>query len=245
MRERKRRGKTSRKDTAQQDSVANAHSPREHSSEGLSPTRTHTGHENQFPASQVPPADDGSRLSESRLGSISTVRPQKSAIVDGPYESTRNDGLAQNPEQVSVNLLCPQSSVRPGTGNSPTAMSLNCFSFGRDCDRPNIRRVTPLGGTHPNRLSLNQMQPQTTSQQNFQGFGENVYLPVSPPNLQAPTPGFRFGATGESPLAGLFGTSPIVGSPGWLNLPCPPNYQNHHHCLNSINTLRFPVLKPL
>lgn len=245
MRERKKRGKTSRKDTAQQDLAANAHSPREYSSEGPSPTRTHTGHGNQFPASQVPPADGGSRLSGSRSGSMSTGRPQKSAIVNGPYQLTRTGGLAQNQGQISVNLSYPQSSVRPETGSSPTAMSLNGFSLGRDYDRPNVRGVTPLSGPHSNGLSINQMQPQIPSQQSFQGFGENVYLPVSPSNLQAPSPGFRFGATGESPLAGFFGTSPIVGSPGWLNLPSPPKYQNHRRRLNSINTLRFPVLKPL
>ena len=239
MRERKKRGKTSRKDTAQQDPAANANSPREYSSEGPSPAQTHNGHENQSAASQAPPADGESRVSGSRSGSMTTVRPEKSAIVDGPYQLTRNGGLASNQEQVCGNLSYPQSSIRQGTGASPTAMSLNGFSLGLDYDRPGIR------GTHSNGLSMNQMQPQMPSQQSFQGFGENVYPPMSPPNLQAPSPGFRFGGTGESPLTGVLGTFPMVGSPGLLNLPSPSNYQNQHRRLNSINKLRFPVLKPL
>ncbi|KAF6229306.1 hypothetical protein HO133_007422 [Letharia lupina] len=245
MRERKKRGKTSRKDAAQQDPAANAHSPREYSSEGPSPTQTQNGHEFQSAGSQAPPADGGPRFSGSQSGSMSAVRPERSAIVDGPYQLTRNDGLAQNQEQGSGNLSYPQSSIRQGTGASPTAMSLNGFSLGHDYDRPGIRGVTPLTGPQSNGLSMSQMQPQMPSQQSFQGFGENAYPPISPPSLQAPSPGFRFGATGESPLAGFFGTSPIVGSPGWLNLPSPSNYQNHHRRLNSIHTLRFPVLKPL
>lgn len=245
MRERKKRGKTSKKDTAQQDPAANAHSPREYSSEGLSPTKMHNGHEYQSAVSQAPPADGGSRFSGSRSGSLSTARPEKSANVDGLYQLTRNGGLAQNQEQVSGKLTYLQSSIRQGTGASPTAMSLNGFSLGHDYDRPGIRGATPINGPHLNGLSTNQMQPQMASQQSFQGFGENAYPPMSPPNLQTPSPGFRFGATGESPLASFFGTSPIVGSPGWLNLPSPSNYQSHHRRLNSINTLRFPVLKPL
>ena len=245
MRERKKRGKTSRKDMAQQDPAASAHSPREYSSEGPSPSQTHNGHEYQSAASQAPPANGGSRFSASRSDSASTLRPEKSAIVDGPYQLTRNGGLAQNHEQVPENISYPQSSIRQGTGASPTAMSLNGFSLAHDYDRPGIRGVTPISGSHSNGLSTNQMQPQMSSQQSFQGFGENSYLPMSPPNMQAPSPGFRFGATGESPLAGFFGTSPIIGSPGWLNLPSPSNYQYQHRRLNSTNTFRFPVLKPL
>lgn len=234
MRERKKRGKTSRKDTAQQDSAAIARTTREHSSEGPSPTITHNGPDSRSAVSQAPPADGGSRSD-----SMSTAKPEKSAIVDRPYQLARNGGLAQNQEQISGNLSYPQPSVRQGSGASPTAMSLNGFSLGHDYDRPGINVL------HSNGLSMNQMQPQLSSQQSFQGFGENAYPLMTPPNLQAPSPGFRFGSAGESPLAGIFGASPIIGSPGWLNLPSPSNYQNHHRRLSSTNTLKFPVLKPL
>lgn len=242
MRERKKRGKTSRKDTAQQDPATNALAPHEYSSEGPSPTQTHTGPDFQSAASLAPLANG-----VSQPDSMSTVRPELSAIADGPYQLTRNAGLAQSQEQISGNLSHPQPSVpsvRQGTGASMTAMSLNGFSLGHDYDRPGIREVS-TNGSNSNGLSMNQMQPQMPSQQSFQGFGENAYPPMSPPSLQAPSPGFRFGTAGESPLAGFFGTSPIIASPGWLNLPSPSNYQNHHRRLNSIDTLRFPVLKPL
>lgn len=246
MRERKKRGKTSRKDTAQQDPAANARSPTGYTPKDPSPIQTHNSHEYQSATSQAPPTNGESRASAPRSDSMPTVGPGKSALVDGPYQLTRNGGLAQNQEQSSTNLPYPQSSIRQGTGASPTAMSLNGFSLGHDYDRHGIRGVsTPISGPHSNGLSTNQLQPHISSQQSFQSFGDNAYPPMSPPNMQAPSPGFRFGATGESPLTGFFGTSPIIGSPGWLNLPSPSNYQNHHRRLNATNSLKFPILKPL
>lgn len=239
MRERKKRGKTSRKDTAQRDPAANALSSREYSSEAPSPSQTHNGYEHRCAAGQAPPTDGGQWLPASQSGSMSTVKPQKSAILDGPYHLNKTGSLAQDQEQVSENSTYPQFSSRQGAGASPTPMSLNGFSLGHDYDRPSIR------GTPTNGISSSQLQPQMSSQHTFQGFGENIYPPLSPPNLQASSPGFRFSVTGESPLAGYFGATPIVGSPGWLNLPSPSNYQNHRRRFISLNTLRFPVLKPL
>lgn len=238
VRERKKRGKTSRKDTAQQESAANAHSPRDVSSEGPSPAKMHNGQEDQPAASQAPPSDCRPQASGSRSGSISTVRNGKSATSLFPGDG----GLAQNQEHASGHPTYRQPSVGQSTGASPTPMSLNGFSLGHHYDRPGVRAV---GSPHSNGLSTNQMQPQMVPQQNFQGFGENTYPPMSPSHMQAPSPGIRFVATGESPLAGFFGTSPVVGSPGWLNLTSPSNYQSYDRRLSPMKPLKFPVLKPL
>ena len=238
VRERKKRGKTSRKDTAQQESAINAHSPRDLSSEGHSPAKMHNGQEDQCAASQAPPSDSRLQASGSRSGSKSTVRDGKSATSIFLGDS----GLAQNHERASGHPTYRQPSVGQGPGASPTPMSLNGFSLGHHYDRPG---VSALGSPRSNGLSMNQMQLQMVSQQNLQGFGENTYPPMSPPNMQAPTPGMRFVVTAESPLGGFFATSPIVGSPGWLNLPSPFSYQTNDRCPNFTKTLKFPVLKPL
>ena len=238
VRERKKRGKMSRKDTAQQDSAINAHSPRDLSSEGPSPAKMHNGQEDQPAASQAPPSDSRPQASVCRSEKMSTVRNGKSATSIFPGGS----GLAQNQEHASGHPTYRQPSIGQGPGASPTPASLNGFSLGHHYDRSGVRA---LGSPRSNGLSTNQMQPQMGSQQNIQGFGENTYPPMSPTNMQAPSPGMRFVASGESPLAGFFGTSPLVGSPSWLNLPSPSNYQTYDRRPKFTKPLKFPVLKPL
>ena len=258
IRERKKRGKASRKDAAQQEpsitGSAHAHSPRDYSSEGPSPPQTARS---QFQAgSSHSSTEHVSQLSESRSSTTSGI------VADGIYASARDGGVRYIAGQTEVNPPLqrlattqdgilpdpnPQSSIRQGSGISPTAMSLNGFSLSHDYDRPGVRGIGSMSGHHsnPNGLQISQMQPQFPSQQSFQNFGENSYPAMSPPNL-APTPGFRFGSAGESPsFAGFFGASPIVGSPGWLNLPSPSNYQPNPRQVKAMNALKFPILQPL
>ena len=77
------------------------------------------------------------------------------------------------------------------------------------------------------------------------GYVESQYG-VPSPSSQAGIPGTQY-RMGESPLSGGFlGQSPIAGSPGWLSLPSPsgglyPGLQQ----IPSNQTLRYPVLRPL
>ena len=201
------------------------------------------------------------------------ARPQRLSIPDsssaqGDFGAakdhwSRNESFSQGPPQPPSNPLLPplvgtqdgilpnpQSSLRQSSGISPTAMSLNGFSLSHDYDRPGVRGTT----ANPSYagLSFNQTQIRFPSPSNNQGVGDSAYGAISPPNIQFQkdpqnhatlSPGFRFGGPGESPFANYFGTSPIVGSPGWLNLP--GSYQPNHRQATSINTLRFPVLRPL
>ena len=126
-------------------------------------------------------------------------------------------------------------------------MSLNGFSLSHDYNRPGVRGMGSISSPHANLngLQSGQMQPQFQTQQSFQSSGDQSYPAMSPPNL-APSPGFRFGSVGESPsFAGLFGASPIIGSPGWLGLPSPSNYQMNPRQVKATNALKFPVLQPL
>lgn len=236
IRERKKRGKASRKDAAHQEpsttGSAHAHSPRDCSSEGPSPPRTARS---RFQAGSTHSSTEHvSQLSESRSSTTSGI------VADEIYASARDGGVRYIAGQTEVNpplqrlattqdsILpdpIPQSSIRQRSEISPTAMSLNGFSLSNDYGRPGVCGIGSMSGPHssPNGLQISQMQPQFQSQQSFQNFGENSYPAMSPPNL-APPPGFRFGSAGESPsFAGFFGASPIIGSPGWLNLPSPSN----------------------
>ena len=89
IRERKERGKASRKDTAQQEpsitGSAHAHSPRDYSSEGPSPPRTARS---RFQAgSNHSSTEHVSQLSESRSSTTNGIIP------DGIYASARDEGV--------------------------------------------------------------------------------------------------------------------------------------------------------
>ena len=76
------------------------------------------------------------------------------------------------------------------------------------------------------------------------GYGEGQYGVPSPGSQAGITGGYRMG---ESPLsAGFLGQSPVAGSPGWLSLPSPSGalYAGLHQ-VPSNQTLRYPVLRPL
>lgn len=117
-----------------------------------------------------------------------------------------------------------------------------------DYDRPGMHGMTPLGGPHMmhNGVPSNQMPPTMASQGGFHNYSDAPYSMMSPQEHQPPSGAFRFGGTGESPLAGFMGASPAAGSPGWLSLPSPAGgtYQPQN-LLNPANTLRYPVLQPL
>ena len=267
MRERKKRGKASRKETARQEQAATAsghsQSPHENSSEGPSPTQTASSHDIAQRATRPSTSEPTLQSSTPLSMNTPTATIANSDTTGQASRLARNDKMGQIQEHIPTYpslqrfsnnqegfLPDPTSQYcgRHGSRVSPAAISLNGFSLSHDYERPGIRGMTPIGGLHSNAngLPVGQLPSQMSTQQNFQGFCESAYPPISPPNLQALSPSLRFGGgTGESPLTGFFGTSPIVGSPGWLNLPSPSHYQQDRHHSNSINTLRFPILRPL
>ena len=137
---------------------------------------------------------------------------------------------------------------RSDIGHSPTPISLNGFGLMHDYDRPGMHGMPPLGGPQMMNTGApsSQLPPNLASQSGFHSYGDAPFSMMSPQEHQGPSASFRFGGTGESPLAGFMGTSPAAGSPGWLSLPSPSagTYQ-HQNLLNPTNTLRYPVLQPL
>ena len=140
------------------------------------------------------------------------------------------------------------SFAREHSITSPNVLSLNGFSLGHFQDRPSMydqkhteNRSTPSGsiasqasGQHPPHHS------------NLPPRNGDSLAAASPRASQAQSPGFRFGSIGASPFPSLFNSaSPIVGSPGWLNLPSPSTFQQNANQASSLRSPRYPVLQPL
>ncbi|KAF2813087.1 uncharacterized protein BDZ99DRAFT_382708 [Mytilinidion resinicola] len=74
---------------------------------------------------------------------------------------------------------------------------------------------------------------------NIQEYSDSPYSMMSPKNRRAPPNAYRM-PTSESPMPGFMGNSPVSGSPGWLSLPSPSATM-----YVVAPSLRYPVLQPL
>ena len=247
MRERKKRGKVSRKDLAKHGTEVTMTG---YSSEGPSPTIPANSHghpdlhkqsttdietsRHAAPHSICIPANgtEGHQAT-SRTGNSDDIQQAQHASAD------RSEGFLNRHSG-----LGHQACNRYGVANSPTAISLNGFGLNHGYDRPGVHGTSsgpPLSSSGAGTVQT----PQLASFPN--GQMEGSFPLMSPQETQAATPGFRFAGTGESPLAGFTSASSIAGSPGWLPLPSPSAgiYPPHHHLLNPTTTLKYPVLRPL
>lgn len=192
-----------------------------------------------LPRSPSTPASrlEDSRLSNGRPGTTINDRPERALEIQ--HKTSVDPALQHFPDghQSLPPLHNGASFKRQPSVASPTAISLNGFSLNQTYDRPGLFGASPSG--------IPMAQNSSSSHQNFQGFNETAYAGMSPAINQAPSPGFRFGGTGESPFTGFLGNSPIVGSPGWLNLPSPSTFQQKYTHPTSACSLRYPVLQPL
>lgn len=250
-REKKKRGKVSRKDLAKQGTVATRTG---YSSEGPSPTIPANIHGHLNAAKQPAPDADTSQSIASRSMSISANRTESSAtmqshqgaatkVIAGDFQHSQHQTSASDQYKVFPNRhsdVSHQTLNHYGAANSPTAISLNGFSLNHDYDRLGTQFV-------PSGAMTGQTTAQLASFASSHGQTESRYPPNGPHDTQALTPGFRFTGMGESPGAGFTSGSSMAGSPGWLPLPSPSAgiYQPHHHLLNPTTTLKYPVLRPL
>ena len=134
--------------------------------------------------------------------------------------------------------------VREPSLASPSAVSLNGFSLSSLHDRPSTYGARPAAD-HSTHSGSSQASGPQSNHPNFHAGNGDAYAAASPRGNQAPSPGFRFGSIGGSPFPSFFNNSPIVGSPGWLNLPSPSAFQGNALQASSLRSLRYPVLQPL
>ncbi|MCJ1435563.1 hypothetical protein MMC27_004937 [Xylographa pallens] len=248
FRERKKRGKASRKDLAQQQTSssasANPPSPSGYSSEDPSPSQSNHGDQDFHKGERssmidLPPPPIPLK---SMSGSDSGTAGSSSMNGAGDMHHRRLSSLHGG---VSPDLHAPQF-PRPNLRDSPGALSLNGFNLMQDYGRPSMHGMSSINGSHVlNGHTMHHLPTPATSQSGYPGYGEGAYPLMSPHDPHAPT-SYAFGRSGESPLTSFMAASPIAGSPGWLSLPSPSAsvYQPQNH-LNPAPTLRYPVLQPL
>lgn len=267
MRERKKRGKASRKDIAQQQAAAAAAaaaangttqtsgdstsgSPQSRSNgfsedqKASEPTQNGVEQPEQRPLPDLPPP---SLPPPGRSASMATTRGMDGASMYqnvAPMSRTMSlgaiDAIPENGVHqmaVSNDGMGPMQPPRIQTTGLPMHNPIPEYTSMDDFHR-NLMHQSP----HP--MMQNGMHPIIPSN-GMPEYSDSPYSMMSPQSAQAPPNAFRMPAA-ESPMPGFIGHSPVSGSPGWLSLPSPSTtmYPNAQHT-NAPQQLRYPVLQPL
>ncbi|PQE10232.1 transcriptional activator xlnr protein [Rutstroemia sp. NJR-2017a WRK4] len=236
IRERKKRGKASRKDLAQQAAAAAAangqKSPTEQSSEERSPTESRN--ENQ--SSAISLTNDNAefpRPTPSRSMSLNTTGLEKPSARELMKAKRMRAASLESVTELS-NPHQPHAS-RPEVEqiDSPASLNLSGYSSMHGYRSTLNPHIMNGGGSHANFNS---------TQTGYSDLPYNIQG-QSPPNYPGNTPGpFRLA---ESPLP-VFPMGSDAPSPGgWMSLPSPSNQYQHVTHQNFNVPLRYPVLQPL
>ncbi|KAF2083442.1 hypothetical protein K490DRAFT_51702 [Saccharata proteae CBS 121410] len=218
VRERKKRGKASRKDIAQQQAAQ--------------------------AAAQVQRAEAGRASS----GSGQSLSAEEQNGTDGRPDSDRPDHHHRTSvtdfSTPSLPLPPSTSSLGGSRGSRMTLMNMSDYGSLDDYHR----NVVSPGAANAHIMlqhGANSLPHSMLPTNGLSGFGDSTYAMLSPQSQHGQSNGFRL-PPGDSPLSGLLGNSPVTGSPGWLSLPSPSTAlysQQAHYPANQ--TLRYPVLQPL
>jgi xylanolytic transcriptional activator XlnR len=228
VRERKKRGKASRKDIAQQAAAQAAAA--QNAQQSPVPNDEDSSPSEQRAVSLVSRQDQASNTSEKALNDIDEepVDPsQTTASLDSLAElSSRRPHLATN-----------MSAYERDQPESPTSLDLDTFGgIENPYDRQNVGAQIMTGSSH------------SSYEPNQAGLPNYSDMPYA---IQAQNPG-NYGASAGA--AFRIGTSPISAyhlggqpnSPGWLPMPSPPSqYQSYVPQVNHHQQGRYPVLNPL
>ncbi|KAF2459078.1 fungal-specific transcription factor domain-containing protein [Lineolata rhizophorae] len=262
VRERKKRGKASRKDIAAQQAAAaaaaaaaNGTNGASENSNGVQSTPTNGVTSEDQNRAGTPQGID--RQSESR-GSIndrpaSSMAPRSASmsstqtmnshgIFNGMSATSRAVSMS-GVEAIAENGMHPQmpNDASGRLQNGSSMMGMPDFASVDEYGRP----VMPSNGQHMMHHNVSGPMPHPIiPPSSIQGYGESPYSMLSPQS-QSGHPGFRLG-TEESSLSGFLGSSPVAGSPGWLSLPSPSTtLYAPHHSMPASQALRYPVLQPI
>ncbi|KAH0547642.1 hypothetical protein FGG08_000131 [Glutinoglossum americanum] len=103
-----------------------------------------------------------------------------------------------------------------------------------------------------NRESVSQLSGGVGQTSGVHPYPDTTFAMLSPQSHQGHTTGFSpMPRSCDSPLTGFLANSPASGSPGWLSLPSlptnipPANTPQQHNHPPSAQALRYPVLRPL
>jgi hypothetical protein len=251
-RERKKRGKASKKDLSEAAAKAAA-------------ANTTTGGSNTPTTSPTTRHPNGRNISASTNGE-SPDKPSPSEArgrYDSTFDSTRAFANSTQSQMQRTNAATLYGNPRPQHAPSsqpqphqqqiaPSIDNMPMTDYGQfhDVNRPpvqmpDLRSLQALPSSTPNpRSPPSSLLPQTFNS----GFHESTYTLMNP---QVHNPGsingYRFGTSGEDGSAPFIGLTPPAQSPGWLSLPSPspgsfPSFGLQHSIRSS---LRYPVLQPI
>lgn len=241
IRERKKRGKASRKDLAQQAAAAAASaalngqsSPAEQSSAARSPSESRPENESSIGSS----TPSGSRAQESRSMSLNDVvggNKMLSGVGQRTSKSTRTKSLGNLTEPQHQHQPPPygrqEDLMNQEQSISPTDIGLNGYGT--------MHGYRPAMNAH----MLNNGQSVNYGTPSLPGYGDLPYTMQSPSNYPVTTPSPGAFRLVDSPLTSfpMDSTGPIAA---WTSMQSPVNqYHMTQHTLHS--SLRYPVLQPL
>lgn len=261
-RERKKRGKASRKDMAAQQAAAAAageteHSPRSgnETPEGASGPALRKGIKRRrssasFQAPQRPPPGASSATSQPTSGGPAVVRAgyePTGGSITGHHLGEGVEELQQRPTAIEQQTSAmPVPTPRMAAAPMPErAVSLGMGEFGSidDYHRSILHAGSAMTGHNILHSGTTPMPHSMIQGGTITGYGDSPYGMPSPSSQQ----GIAQFQPGASPLsAGFLRQSPAAGSPGWMSLPSPSAalYPHLQH-MPPNQTLRYPVLRPL
>ncbi|KAH8602042.1 fungal-specific transcription factor domain-containing protein [Bisporella sp. PMI_857] len=242
IRERKKRGKASRKDLAQQAAAAAAaagqKSPTGNSSDGRSPTESR----NEGTSSTASATENGEtqRPAATRSLSLNTTNLDTRSAAREVMKGRLRAGSLESLTELSSGHQ-PHMGTRPEADQigSPSSLNMNGYS--------NMHGYRPAVNTHL--MNGNGHSSFSAGQGNLSssGYTDLPYaIQAQSPSSHYPahTPGgFRLA---ESPLPGFPMGSDAASPGGWMSLPSPSTQYQQHVTQQNFNTqLRYPVLEPL
>lgn len=246
IRERKKRGKASRKDIAQQQAAAAAagkgSQPSEDSTAGTPQSQDKS---NDSVHNSSPKLPDGQRpLPElpGRSASMVTTREMEStpSYQSRTMSMSAIDAIPEN--EIHHQLRDPMQSLQP---MQPPRIQTQGLSMHNP-----IPEYTSMDDFHRN---LTYQSPHPMMQSNMHPivpshgmeYSDSPYSMMSPQSAHAQAPSNPFRLPEEPANMGFIGQSPVAGSPGWM-LPSPSTtmYSGAPQP-NPSQQLRFPVLQPL
>ena len=244
-RERKKRGKASRKDIAAQQAAAAQSEGKESSPQ--------SGNENEsdetLNGGQHESQHGFKRRRSSSEFQTPHLLPPRSSSMASRHQSNGNDIEHHNPitmDQQTSGTGLPISSL-PNAGLPDRGISVAMSDYGSidDYHRSILHPGSTVSGHNILHSGASSLPNSMIHGGTITGYGESPYGAPSPNDQHGVQgPSYRIG---ESPMpAGFFGQSPMAGSPGWFSLPSPSSalYSGFQHAPSN-QTLRYPVLRPL
>lgn len=268
-RERKKRGKASRKDIAAQQMAAGAHGEVKERSPGSGNDgesdqagdemkrpiqqgiKRRRSSATEFHTPQLPPPRAGSftgqRMSNGK-GNLPSVE-QNGTMNGGPHALERQQSRTYLEQQQHAQGMPLPTPRLPSVDMHERGMPVAMGEYGTidDYHRSILHPAGTMSGHNILHSSVSAMPNSMIHGGTITGYGESPYG-VPSPNSRSGAPNVPF-QMGESPIsAGFLGHSPgaLAGSPGWLSLPSPSGglgYPLQQMPTNQV--LRYPVLRPL